>query len=60
MRAWLIGLIGLLSPLLCAGLWSWGTYRLAEKEYTGPFQRPSERDIEVPCIHANPVLDMLT
>ena len=27
-----------------AGLWSWGTYHLAEKEYSGPFQRPSERD----------------
>ena len=32
MRAWSIGLIGLLSPLLCAGLWSWGTYHLVWRE----------------------------
>ena len=44
MRAWLTGLIGLLTPLLCAGLWSWGTYHLAVRGYTGPVQRPSERD----------------
>ena len=44
MRPWPVGLIGLLIPLLCAGLWSWGTYNLAEKGYTGPFQRLSERD----------------
>ena len=24
------------SPLLCAGLCAWGTYHLAEKEYSGP------------------------
>ena len=39
-----IGLIGLLSPLLCAGLWSWGTYHLAQKGISQPIQRPSERD----------------
>ena len=44
MRDWLIGLIGLLSPLLCAGLWSWGTYHLAVKGCSGPVQRPSERE----------------
>ena len=43
-RAWSVGLIGLLSPLLCAGLWSWGNYNLAERGYTGPFQRPLQRD----------------
>ena len=43
MRAWPVGLIGLLSPLLCAGLWSWETYQQAEKGKTGPFQRPSKR-----------------
>ena len=31
-------------PLLCAGLWSWGTYQLAQKEFTGPVQSPSEWD----------------
>ena len=35
------GLIGSLSSLLCAGLWSWETYHLAQKGYTGPVQRPS-------------------
>ena len=44
MRAWPVGLISLLSPLLCAGLWSWGTYHLAEKGYSRSLQRPSERD----------------
>ena len=44
MRGWSIGLIGLLSPLLCAGLWSWGTYHLAQKGISQPVQRPSERD----------------
>ena len=44
MRAWPVGLIGLLSPLLCAGLRSWETYHLAEKGYSGPIQRPSEQD----------------
>ena len=43
MRAWPVGLIGLHSPLLCAGLWSWRTYHLAEKGYIGPSQRPSKR-----------------
>ena len=43
MRAWPVGLIGLRSSLLCAGLWSWGTYQPAVKGKTGPFQRPSER-----------------
>ena len=42
-KAWPVGLIGLLSPLLCAGLWSWEIYEPAEKEYTEPFQKPSEQ-----------------
>ena len=40
---WPVGLIGLLSPLLCAGLWSRGTYQPTEKGFSGPFKRPSER-----------------
>ena len=44
MRAWSTGLIGLLSPLLRAGLWSWGTYHLTQRGLSGPAQRPWERD----------------
>ena len=39
-----ISLIGLLSPLLCAGLWSWWTYHFAQREISEPVQRPSERN----------------
>ena len=39
-----IGLIGLLSSLLCAGLLSWGTYHLAQRGCTAPVPRPSKRD----------------
>ena len=42
-RAWPVGLIGLLSPLLWAGLWSWGTYQPSGKGKSGPIQMPSER-----------------
>ena len=44
MRAWPVGLIGLLSP--SAVCWSviMGDLSPAEKGYTGPFQGPSERD----------------
>ena len=38
-----MGLIGLLSPLLWAGLWSWGTYKPSGKGKSGPIQMPSER-----------------
>ena len=34
----------LTEPLLCAGLWSWGTDHLAVRGYTGPVQRPAKRD----------------
>ena len=43
MRAWPVGLIGLLSPLLWAGLWSWGIYQPSGKGKSGPIQMPSER-----------------
>ena len=34
----------LTDPLLCASLWSCGTYHLGQKESAGPVQRPLERD----------------
>ena len=43
MRAWPVCLIGLLSPLLWAGLWSWETYQPSGKGKSGPIQMPSER-----------------
>ena len=58
MRAWPVGLIGSLSPLLCAGLWSWGTYQPTEKGFSGHFQSPSEQVHQVvlctawyACVH---------
>ena len=49
MRARSIGLIGLLSPLLCAGQWSWGAYHLAQMGCTAPVQRPSKRTTKLCC-----------
>ena len=51
-RAWSIGLIGLLSPLLCASLWSWGTYHLGQKGSAGPMKRPLERDYQAVLCNA--------
>ena len=45
----------LTDPLLCAGLWSLGTYHPAEKGYTGPFQRPSERTTKLCCAQHGPL-----
>ena len=47
MRAWPAGLIGLLSTLLWAGLWSWETYQPSGKGKSGPIQMPLERVQEV-------------
>ena len=44
-RVWSIGLIGLLTPVLCAGLGSWGTQR----GVTGPGQMPSDGTTKLSC-----------
>ena len=49
MRAWSIGLIGLLNPLLCASLWSWGTYHLGQKGSADPSRGPQNGTTKLTC-----------